>query len=476
MKQSTKNLILFIFVPVGSIILLMIIGAVFSFIPQRTPIFTLKEEVIRMPLIIEINRYHTYVVVENDTVRMIIDTGAPKSLFNYPSVTKTGKSRLFGDGGNFERLVPIKKVRTMQWGGLTIENLPVVGDTDLNMIGDDILRHFIVHFDNENREIVLTRNPALIEKRGVRMPFSRGDNNNRVIVSLSLNGKEGDFLLDTGYGGEIKVDSAFFFASGLSNLENVRWKGYLGHSLFFPDSLQGKGVTYMTLARNELGGMVFDNAIVTHNIHWHVNVIGFVFLQRFRTFTIDYLNGYIYFELPENTSFFADNVIESVPPAYVNFLRNNLNTTGVRFSHNADVSTVAALIDDGALSGIEIGDTIVGVNQTIFNETAFDKLSTNSDLFHLETRKFQRVIALLNASIANEVTFHFLSDGEIITINTVRRKILYPEPQLLGVYSCVALTLQKIETGCLLVDSISMHSNGSITFNGLRPASQSDEN
>ena len=48
----------------------------------RAPSFTLQEEVVRIPLRIENNRFYSYVVVESDTVRMLID-GAMRSFFNY---------------------------------------------------------------------------------------------------------------------------------------------------------------------------------------------------------------------------------------------------------------------------------------------------------------------------------------------------------------------------------------------------------
>ena len=461
-----------IFILLTRVVVPFIGGLIF---PQRTTTFTMDEEVVRVPLVLKNNRYYTYVVVENDTVRMLIDTGATGSFFNYESATKTNRSELFSGGGKFRSVIPIKRIRTMQWGGLTIENLSVGWGTDFNIIGDDILRNFIVQFDNENREIVLTQNSALIEKRGIKVPFTSPNRN--VKVSLSINGTEGDFYLDTGYNGELRVDSIFFYTFGLSGLENVRWKGHVGYSLFMPEHLRGKGVSYMTIARHELGGMVFDNAIVTHNIHWHVNVIGYVFLQRFRTFTIDYLNGYVYFELPEDIST-SDSLIETVPLAYVNFLRHNINSLGIHFFHQSDVSTVSALLDDGTFTGIiEIGDTLVGIDQRIFNETAFSKLRTNNDLFRLETNNLQRVIALHNASEANEATFHFSKDGEIISIDRVRNRILYPEPKLHGIYPSVALMLQKIEDGYLIVNSITINTDGSKTLHGIRPALPlSDEN
>ena len=420
----------------------------------RPPSVTLKEEVVRIPMRIASQRFFSYVVVESDTVRMLIDTGSTGSSFNYESAAKTGRIAQVIDGGGISKFMPIRRINKMQWGDLRVEDLLVAGGTEFNIIGDDILRHFIVQFDNENQEIVLTQNASLIEKRGVRVPFSRGGNNNQVLVSLSLNGEEGVFLLDTGYFGELKVDADFFYASGLSDLENMRWRGHLGSSLFLPEYLWGEGVSYMTLARHELGGMIFDNAIVTHCIHWHSNVLGFVFLQRFRTFTIDYINGYVYFELPERTIFSDDNVIETVPPAYMDFLRRYINSFGIHFQNERDamhgVSMVSSLLeDDTRFARIEIGDTLIGINQTAFTEAAFYKLEIETDTFCLYSSRTKRVLLTNHLNSVNEATFHFLKNGELISINRVRDRILYPEPRVVRIFMdpMLALILQRIEDG-----------------------------
>lgn len=414
------------------IVLIAIVLGFFSTFQLRGVSFTLEKDAVRIPLIIERERYYTYVVVENDTIRMLIDTGATGSFFSYESATRTLRRGLNIDAGGFWRLLPIRRINKMQWGGVKIENLLVRGSHS-NIIGDDILRHFIVQFDNYNREIVLTQNPSLIEKGGVRVPFSRGWGDRSVIISLSLNEQEGNFIFDTGYVGELRVDSVFFNSSGLSDLENIKWKGLLGGSSFMPDSLWKEGATYMTIARHELGGMVFDNAIVARCMHWHTNVVGFVFMQRFRTFTIDYINGYIYFELPKDKPpavSFSNNLSESVPFAYLQLLYRRINSLGIEFSRRR-FDIISALVDDDVFAKIEIGDTLVGINQTMFNETAFNKLGSNQNLFHLEADRSQQVAAVSEVfHRRNKATFHFLKNGKLISIDRERARILCPPPRL----------------------------------------------
>ena len=397
--------------------------------------FFLEEEVVRIPLIIR-NHQSTYVVINNNSVRMVIDTGMSGSQLCYsvPATFTLGRTRMI-DGGGLSRRIPIRRVREMQWGGLTINNLQVVQDPNmsLNLIGDNILRHFIVQFDSQNQEIVLTQNPTLIEKRGIRVSFSRGRRNSAVIVTLSLNGKEGDFLLDTGYTGELRVGADFFYSSGLSDLKNVKWRGRFGGAVFMPDYRRSEMILYRTTADSQLGERVFENTIVAHCPNWHVNVIGVAFLQRFRTVTIDYLNEYVYFELPEDNSFisFSDNPIEVAPVASLGFVFNSINSFGVEILRSYPY-TIRRLRKNSVFAekGIDVGDTLVGINQLIFNETVFGELKSERGSFYLETNRSRQRTAINDVFFrTNKATFHFLKNGELISIEDVRDNILYSPPK-----------------------------------------------
>ena len=446
---------------------LLIIAVLVSLSCQRSQ-FSLEQEAIRIPLIIANNRYFSYIVDNNgDSIRMLIDTGATRSRLLDTDAANTMRTSTVRDAGGFKRETPLRRVREMRWGGLKIENLLTLNDPlrRRNIIGGDILSNFIVQFDNGNREIILSQNPSAIEKKGIRVPFRRS--RNHVILSLALNGKEGDFILDTGYRGELTVDSTFFYFFGLSGLEKAKWRGYLTSPIFMPDSLRGRCTARIALANGKLGDKIFENTIVTHYTNWRINVIGSAFLQRFSTFTIDYLNGYVYFELPEGIALLNDNVIETVPPAYINLLRNRINSLGIQFSHRADVSTVSSLLQDGTFARIEIGDTLVGINQTIFKEAAFNKLGTNTDdLFCLETNRFLQRRALNSAFLEDKATFHFLKNGELISIDRVRDRIVYPEPRLShrNVSESETLMLQMIEDGRMVVDSVTISPDGGRVF------------
>ena len=437
--------------------------------------FDLEQEVIRIPLIIERGRYYSYVVVDGDSIRMWIDTGAGSFLCSEFS-SRTIRRRQSRDAGGFRRMIPVGRVKEMHWGGLRIENLLVRNDVahyggSRNIIGGDILRNFVVQFDNESREIVLTKNPQLIERRGIKVPFTfRGSRH--VMVPLTLNGTERDFILDTGYSRELTVDAAFFYSSGLFELENVEWRGNLINPFFLPESLRERGVARITMVDCKLGEKIFPNTIVTHYNNWRINVIGSAFLQRFSTFTIDYINGYVYFELPEGAILSYENLIQTVPFVYLNLLRDRVNSLGIQFFHRADVSTVSALIHDEAFGGIEIGDTLVGVNQTIFNEATFNKLGATIDLFRLETNRFLQINALNIAFSEDKATFHFLKNGELVSFNRVRNRVLYPEPRVSRhiVSEFDFLMLQAIEGGYLVVDSITTEPDGSQMFHRPRPA------
>ena len=57
---------------------------------------------------------------------------------------------------------------------------------------------------------------------------------------------------------------------------------------------------------------------------------------------------------------------------------------------------------------------------------------------------------------ANEVTFHFLKNGEIISIHRTRDRILYPMPRVVRIFMCpvMAIVLQAIEDGRFTGDII----------------------
>jgi hypothetical protein len=111
----------------------------------------------------------------------------------------------------------------------------------------------------------------------------------------------------------------------------------------------------------------------------------------------------------------------------------------------------------------------MGVNQTIFNETTFNKLGANSDLFHFETNRSQQMIALHNASQANETTFHFLKNGELISIDRVRDRIVYPVPRVVRIFMhpYIARFLRMIEDGIFTADIIKDDDGNIIGFENI---------
>jgi predicted aspartyl protease len=413
-----------------------LVAAVFISCSYQPPQFSLEQEVVRIPFTINDGTYYSEVIVNEDTIQMMIDTGASISFLSPQFTQNILRRKRTRDARGIVRWLPLGRVNRIEWGGLEIENLLVANDNiniiGINIIGSDILRHFIVKFDHANKEIVLTQNSSLIEKRGIKVPIEIPFGIPK--LNLSLNGYTGEFLIDTGHNGELFVKSSFFHSSGLSDLENVEWIGVEFTSAFATASETGENATHITLADCELPGKIFKNAIVFHNASIvTTNRLGTVFMLRFKSVTIDYINGYVYFELPEDVSpfYFSDNIVEAVPVAYLDFLFERVNSFGISINIG-NPHTVHILRNNSVFieKGIEIGDTLAGINQMIFNEVAFNKLESDRDSFRLETNRNRQRNEILNTfDRRDRAIFHFLKNGELISIEDIRYTFLNPPPQ-----------------------------------------------
>ena len=419
---------------------LLLVG-IFLLLSCQQSKFLLEQDVVRVPMrILPNGELYSFIIVnDSDTVPMLIDTGTSDSFLNSASLQNTLRRRIVFDSGGFAQWLPISRADRINWGELKIENLYVI-TSNRNIIGNDILRNFYVKFDFENSEIVLTKNSLLIEKGDIRMPFETtfwGIPK----INLSINGEDGYFIFDTGFDGELGVITSFFHSSGLSDLENVEWIGGGFESLFSAGSLIGEDTDYFALVNCRLQDIVFENTLVYHNANIaRNNKIGTIFMRRFQSITIDYLNGFIYFKLPEDNAIvsFSDNPIEAVPIAYLKFLYNHINSFGIEITRRYPYS-VRRLRKNSVFTekGIEIGDMLVGINQVIFSETVFGKLESARDSFRLETNRSKQQAELNDVFFRrNKATFHFLKNGKLISIDKVRDKILYPAPKLAyGFYS-----------------------------------------
>ena len=460
MKRKTIMMLIISVLSLPVIFVVVILALVYFYQPSETS-FTLEEEVVRIPVEFNVQRgmYFSYIVVNNDTVRALIDTGFTISTFSTAPIRGNYQKRTATDAHGNVRHKALNRVNRIRWGGLKVNNLLVIDSSQgwlddhgfSNVIGNDILRNFIVQFDNENREIVLTANPALIEKRGIAVPInpiSTRDwccdfcrENTTPHMNFVLNGVEAEFLLDTGYGGEIAVDTTFFHSSGLSELKRRQWLGGGGRAVFSSDYCRENSIGYRLIADAVLGERMFRNVLVFHTENLRGKYIGATFFRRFRTVTMDNINNKIYFELPidhhlqisEDVSFafsvFSDEEVTSPPIEHVFTLFHVYNSFG--FLHSwVPPFTILALETGSEMAHLALGDTLVGINQTLFSQQAFDKITPQEKYQLINDRAAQQEILLFTMGRATEATFHFLSNGELISINAERKRFLDPVPYI----------------------------------------------
>ena len=377
------------------------------------------------------------VIINNDTLAFLIDTGAEVSFLMRSDIdyTKTGLMDRIRDAYNREATLPLVRVNSVSWGEILIENHLFAKNKPLSehfdafhgyfdgVIGADILNRFVVKIDNQNRQLILSKTKKMTDGLALRVPMTIY-NHNTPLLPLSIQGQEFDFIFDTGFSGEIRLTSAMFSTLPDNKLSHV-WNS-IRLPIFASDLITTE--EYIVLENVSLGDRIFANAILWYDQETTRGLLGTVFMRRFTSVTIDFLNGYIYFELPEDNSLFSfsDNLIEAVPISNWYLLHDWINSFGFQTTDRLGYHTIDAMLRDD-VSGVQIGDTLVGVNQTIFNKTIFNKLSANSDLFYLETDRNEQQVALNNVfRRRNESTFHFLKNGKIVSIHRTRNTILHP--------------------------------------------------
>lgn len=430
----------------------LLIAAVFIFSSchqsqqkEITAYFVLEQEVMRISVDFDIQEgaYFSYLVVNNDTIRMKIDTGATNSYLSFVPIGGIFHKRAVMDANGIIEYVPFRQVEKVNWGGLEVRNLwfgkhrrLLHGEyRESNIIGNDILHNFCVQFDNKNREIVLTANSSLIERRGIAVPL-RNSFGNTPKINLIVNGKKAEFIIDSGFTGEIAVDSAFFHSSGLSDLKTQQWLGGGHISAFALDFLRKSRVGYVMIADCVLGERLFKNVLVSHSENLRGNYIGTSFFRRFRSVTIDNFNNLVYFELPDDLRIteeiglvFSDEEITIHPIEYLYSLFKWYNSFG--FSPTWEPPfTIHALEINSAMRYLAIGDTLVGINQTLFSQRALDKITPQEEYELISTRVAQREILLFTMHRATEAIFHFLRNDELVSINAERKRFLYPAPYI----------------------------------------------
>ncbi len=400
--------------------------------------FTSSQQIIERPLNFNIDAlYSSTIIVEGDTINAMVDTGCSSSVFSNVNTTEKnflGKSRTKDFRGIIED-VPVIRVKKIDWGELHIENLEILKHNK-NIIGADVLQNFCVKFDNYNRKILLSTNPNLIEKKGIKIPFHY-TKLGEIILALQLGDKVSEFKLDTGFSGEISVDSLFFNSSKLATSQYKKWYGKFSKSAFMSDWSNKNEIDYRIMADCRVGNKIFKNVNISYmpNVNIKDNYIGSVFLRRFTSVTIDYINKNLYFELPHNIKLpndekldFSNTKITTHPIEYLDILYRYYNSFDFRTTFYPPF--VIKEVETGFMSSknLSVGDTLVGIDNTIFSKKVFEKLQNKSQyILNLnEEKSILKLVAVMFRK--NTAAFHFLKNGKMITIKAKRDQFLNPPP------------------------------------------------
>lgn len=403
---------------------------------KKTPLFFIEKDVVEIPF--EYNRdgyMFTKVVVEKDTMDFIIDTGSTLTFIPYSNDIKNIDPTIrVLDGKGTIKDVSKMMVENIRWGELAVKNLSCgINQENKNygIIGGDILRNFCVQINNVKSKIVLSKNvPIMKGNRTISIPFEL-NKGNYIRVSGSLgtstlkdnHKKEYSFLFDTGCIYEIMLN-------GKEPLPPVREQQYWKASYSFAFSTE-KVISNSTffLTNFKLKDCLFHNVIgMGADELKNFNLIGTTFIRRFESITIDYSNKVLYFKLPEDSKMlkFSTTNITNAPTSHFALLCRTLASFGITFSETKPL--VVDGIKEDWKESININDTLVGINNTIFNKDAWALIKKQKNKLLVSSLEFNQDPQLrIPIIIGNKIRFLFLKNNKLVVINTKRKTHLLPK-------------------------------------------------
>lgn len=351
----------------------------------------------------------TQVVIKDDTLQCIVDTGSDITIV--PKDIKMGYrlNSIHGkDIRGVEREMPTVRLEEIQWGGIFIRNktCAVSGNSIFNyegIIGGDVLRNFCVIVDNVRKKIILSKLGVEINKAGEPICFNI--ENNSIKVDGVLGGEIIGFRFDTGFNLDLAISSN-------KNITISKVLNRINRWLEVPNSLFSNNsdtISYI-LYDFEFGTKTYTNSIVACYKNSCQNLIGTSFMRRFKTIVIDYPNSVIYFELPAGNQMmsFSRDTITPVPISYLEFLYQRINSMGMQFTDTLPF-TLNALQEKEEINNLKVGDTLVGIDNIVFNQYALRQLKKSNyySSFILEEDFLNKKIKLIKP-FSEQIKQHFI--------------------------------------------------------------------
>lgn len=406
----------------------------------------------------------TKVIIHDDTLNFVMDTGASLSHISLKNISKSAYKKTFLDrmGSTSTDAVGVKKrepritLKQLTWDNITVNNLKCsVYDEIEGIIGGDLLRNFCVKVDNDKNLLVLSEKLDSIPEHFIEVPFIERANCPYLFGRVGTDADSCLFLFDTGWGSQELVlnDATQQLQKPVIHWKEPIYTAFVPKGYYSPDST----IAYY-LSEFEFGAKVYKNTILNSvQTEQPVNIIGSVFARRFKSYTIDYPNKKIYFELPdaekvenlsgdplkdskknENTTYlvmpedarmdFSGKEISAVNQSHGNLLFRRINSLGLQFKIHVeqepernDFIFVSALAVNEANRGINIGDTLVGIDTVLFIQRVISIADSEKLNFHLESDFSQQGRLFFNTFYkAPKVDFHFIKNGKIKTVHAER--------------------------------------------------------
>ena len=250
-------------------------------------------------------------------------------------------------------------------GGLTLRRplfyvLPLPALRDRPIIGYELFKRFVTRLDYDKRRLTFTvPSRFAYHGRGTSVPFRFNDRIPE--VDGAVDGVPGAFTIDTGAGGDVRLNRPFVDAHGLTGRYKPRFETIIGYGVGGPErggvvrvgrlTLGGVRVSHVlaALTTAQKGGGS-DKAVAGN--------VGEGFLHRFNL-TFDYARMRIIFE----------------PNSHYNE-PDSENRTGLNVDPNAPDARVADVVpgSPAAQAGIKVGDVIEAVNGSALPHDAFSPL------------------------------------------------------------------------------------------------------
>ena len=386
--------------------------------------------------------YGVTFVADGDTLHGILDTGADMTVV-------AGKQ--YQDNPNLLPKIHLRNAHDsiMHWHELELQDfiwedvhfqgLRVAVDDGGNLaggispiIGRDVLSGSIVQFDHESNLVKLSRNEAKLKARGQEIP-ARFDKRDKVFVPITLpNGETLEFFLDTGFGGELRLGSKAY-KGNYTFREPLVWKE-------LETSGKPKGGR-LSLCNVTFGGKVYRNSRIALS-NTEKNLLGVHFLKRFKSVTIDYIKKKLYVEYPEKYTLpgigdidFQKDTIEAAPLEYIASILQDYNTYGFEVERRGSLLVVTHVEATLEQKGIQLGDTLVGMNNLLFDDKYLEELRMRAKVDLCLDQRVQDVELHYALVQSNKVTAYFLKHGWPRALHLSRRQYLQHVPTFGYTYS-----------------------------------------